>query len=128
MQYVPGHLRALLRAAPIPLEQTAEPLKVEGWGWVQPSLDASVIYVRGSLSSDFASKTFSGLPSLPSNKKSMNPVALFSKSAPRLSMCSGFSMTFGSRTTFAGPLVIEEAPASGLQQPIDFDPRRRFLA
>lgn len=25
-------------------------------------------------------------------------------------------------------LVIEEAPASGLQQPIDFDPRRRLLA
>ncbi len=44
--------------------------------------------IRGSLSSDFASKTISGLPSLPSNKKSMNPFALFSKSAPRLSMCS----------------------------------------
>lgn len=29
----------------------------------------------------------------------------FLKSAPRLSMCSGFSMTFGSRTTFAGPLL-----------------------
>ncbi|MBP2577072.1 hypothetical protein J2856_004071 [Agrobacterium tumefaciens] len=67
------------------------------------------------------------MPSSPSNKKSMNPFALFSKSAPRLSMCSGFSMTFGSRTTFEGPFVIEEAPASGLQQPIDFDPRRRFL-
>lgn len=68
MQYAPEHLRTLLRAAPITLEQTAEPLNVEGWGWVQPSLDASDMYVRGSLSSDFASKTISGLPSLPCNK------------------------------------------------------------
>lgn len=105
MQYAPGHLCTLLRAAPIALKQTAEPLKVEEWGWVQPSLEASVMYVRGSLSSDFASRTISGLPSLPSNKKSMNPFAHFSKSAPRRSMCSGFSLTFGSRITFAGPLL-----------------------
>ena len=125
MQYAPGHLHALLRAAPITLEQTAK-TQSRGVG-----LGATLPRCLGHVCTRififrFRFQDDQRLAVVAQQQKIDESLCACLKVRTETFDVVRLQLDVRLKNDIRGTAL--EAPASGLQQPIDFDPRRRFLA